>query len=58
MDVPLPITLPINEMHGLIPFGDTVDKLHVVVAKAMAGKRTLQLLYITLTNSFGYGMNR
>lgn len=58
LDVPLPITLPINEIHGLAPFGDTVDELHVVAAKAIAGKRTLQLLYITLANGFGYGMNR
>lgn len=35
----LPIALPLDEIKGLTPFDEVVDKVHYVFAKASAGIR-------------------
>lgn len=37
MAVPLPINLPLSEIEDMTPFDRTIDKIHFVVAKAIAG---------------------
>ncbi|XP_056893096.1 vitellogenin-1-like isoform X2 [Takifugu flavidus] len=54
LDVPLPITLPINEIHGLAPFGDIVDELHVVAAKAIAAQCNYAQNLLTTFNDIKY----
>lgn len=39
MAVPLPIKLPLSDMTDLAPFDDITDKIHFVLAKAIAGKK-------------------
>lgn len=39
LGVPLPIALPFSDVNGLIPFDDTMDKIHFVVSKAAAGTK-------------------
>lgn len=36
--VSLPINLPLSEITDLTPFDDIIDKIHFVVANAIAGK--------------------